>query len=276
MRKPIVPFDLHASKLAEVFDELPLWSAPFGLALLDAVMYKPAMNVLDIGCGTGFPAMELAQRLGDSCRVWGIDPWPAALARARRKTTMMHVANVELVEGAAEHMPFTDGFFDLLVSNNGTNNVEDERQALAECHRVCKPGGQFVLTANLPGTMTEFYDVYRQTLRQHGKESVLQKLDDHIAAKRKPVEERTKLLMQVGFSIRNIREDSFTMRFLDGTALFNHYFMRLAFVPPWQEILEEDVASVFDALEENLNRHAASHGELKLSIPFVCIDCGRE
>lgn len=276
MRKPIVPFDLHDSNLAEVFDELPLWSAPFGLALLDAVIYKPAMNVLDIGCGTGFPIMELAQRLGDSCRVWGIDPWPAALAHARRKATMMHIANVELVEGAAEHLPFADGFFDLLVSNNGINNVKDERQALAECHRVCKPGGQLVLTANLPGTMEEFYNVYRLTLRQLGKEHVLQKLDNHIAAKRKPLEQRKELLLQTGFPIRNIREDSFTMRFLDGTALFNHYFMRFAFVPPWQEILDEDAAGVFDSLEKNLNQHAAACGGLKLTIPFACIDCRRE
>jgi protein-L-isoaspartate O-methyltransferase len=53
-----VNFDLD--KMADVLDELPLWSAPFGLRLLDYVNYKPAISVLDIGCGTGFPLTELA------------------------------------------------------------------------------------------------------------------------------------------------------------------------------------------------------------------------
>ncbi|HVQ30534.1 MAG TPA: SAM-dependent methyltransferase, partial [Vicinamibacteria bacterium] len=55
-------------------DELPLWSAPFGLALLEAVTLRPGLRVLDVGFGTGFPALELGERLGASARVVGVDP----------------------------------------------------------------------------------------------------------------------------------------------------------------------------------------------------------
>ena len=42
------------------YDDLPLWSAPFGLTLLDTVRMKKHINVLDLGSGSGFPMLELA------------------------------------------------------------------------------------------------------------------------------------------------------------------------------------------------------------------------
>jgi 16S rRNA G527 N7-methylase RsmG len=50
----------------EVIDELPIWSVPFGLKLLDVVDYKPTISAIDIGFGTGFPLIELAMRFGNT------------------------------------------------------------------------------------------------------------------------------------------------------------------------------------------------------------------
>ncbi len=263
MRKPIHPFNPSDLQLLQVYDELPLWSAPFGLSLLDEVVYKAGMNVLDLGFGTGFPLLELAQRLGDSCRVYGLDPWTAGVERALAKAAQMNIGSVEVVEGVAEQMPFEDEFFDVIVSNNGINNVADQPKAVAECARVCKPGAQLLITANLPGTMREFYDVYEETLRSLGKINEVTRLNEHIFSKRKPVSFMTDLLEQQGFAIAKVKEDSFTMRFLDGSSLLNHFFMRLAFIEPWQHVLDaEDVSVVFDRLEANLNSLARQQGRV--------------
>ena len=77
--------DLNNMDFVSCIDELPLWSAPFGLSLLDAIEMKAGLKVLDIGCGCGFPLIELAQRLGNSCSLNGIDPWETALGRVRLK-----------------------------------------------------------------------------------------------------------------------------------------------------------------------------------------------
>jgi len=69
-------FSTDDFELVSVIDELPLWSAPFGLRLLDTIKLKPRINALDIGCGLGFPLIEVAQRLGTSSKVFGIDPFP--------------------------------------------------------------------------------------------------------------------------------------------------------------------------------------------------------
>ncbi|MBX2992560.1 MAG: methyltransferase domain-containing protein [Bacteroidetes bacterium] len=275
MCKPVIPFDPESSKLASIYDELPLWSAPFGILLLNRIRYRQAMTVLDVGCGTGFPMLELAQRLGDSCKIVGIDPWPAGIERARTKASAMGITNVEFVEGKAEQLPFTDRFFDLIVSNNGINNVEDEVRALAECFRISKAGGQFVLTVNLPETMEEFYNVYRTLLRKAGRDDLLERLTQHIFMKRKPLTTTLQRLSHAGFVIEDVKEDLFTMQFLDGTSLFNHYFMRLAFVQPWQDIVKHDAPSVYERLQHNLNQLALQNGGLKLTIPFACISCRR-
>ena len=70
-----------------LYDEIPLWSAPFGLALLEAVELRPGLVVLDVGCGTGFPLLELAERLGPTARLHGVDPWAAGMETARSPST---------------------------------------------------------------------------------------------------------------------------------------------------------------------------------------------
>ena len=76
------PVGLDTPGVAGVMDELSLWSARFGLLLLEHVELRTGMQILDLGCGTGFPTFELAQLGGAACRVIGVDVWRDALARA--------------------------------------------------------------------------------------------------------------------------------------------------------------------------------------------------
>ena len=117
-------------------DELSLWSAPFGLKLLDSITMRRGMKVLDFGCGFGFPMLELAERLGMTSEVYGLDPSPEALAVIQQKITDWQIGNAKIIRGVAEAIPFHDCFFDLIVANNGINNVSDQAKALKECYRV--------------------------------------------------------------------------------------------------------------------------------------------
>jgi ubiquinone/menaquinone biosynthesis C-methylase UbiE len=260
--------------LISAIDELPLWSAPFGYKLLDAIIMRRGMNVLDVGCGLGFPAIEVAVRLGVTSVVTGIDPWEAALDRARLKKRVYDIGNVQFVQGHAEDMPFEDDHFDLIVSNNGINNVEDMERSLAECHRVCRPGGQMVLTLNLEDTMIEFYTVFREVLDQNGAPDAAERVRDQIYSKRRPLDEIRQVIGGAGFEIRNISHDSFRFRFADGSAMLNYYVIRYWFMTGWKELVDEGAReTVFGEVERRLNETAAQNGELALTIPFVTIDC---
>lgn len=269
-------FDLGDPGVVSALDELPLWSAPFGLALLDALRLAPDLRVLDVGCGTGFPCVEIAQRLGPDARVWAVDPWAAALDRAREKARRWGVANLQLLEARAESLPFPDASFDLLVSNNGTNNVDDEERAFAELARVARPGAQFVFTMNLPGTMREFYDVFKQVLAARGLAAERAAVQAHIHAKRKPLAFVRERLERHGFAVRTADERAFAMRFATGGAMLRHSLIRVGFLGSWAALLpEREATPVFEAVEAELDRRAREAGGVTLTIPWVCFDSRR-
>jgi arsenite methyltransferase len=266
-------YDLTNPDIISVIDDLPLWSAPFGLKLLDTIIYRQNLKVLDIGSGNGFPIIELSQRLGETCKVYGIDPWQEAVDRIRLKIKMWEIKNVELFVGKAESLNFEDNYFDLIVSNNGTNNVEDEEMVFAEISRVAKKGAQLVLTVNLPETMKEFYQVYEKVLAKENKTTEKKRLKDHIFSKRKPLSYTKNLIEKVGFEIKSVFEDSFNLRFTNGSAMLNHSLIKFAFSEPWKNVVKEkDINSIFAEIEKELNEVSQKTGEINLTIPWVCVD----
>ena len=98
--------DLNDPDLAQVFDETSLWGAYFGRLLLENVPLKRGLQVLDIGCGNGFPLFEIAHQLGQSSNLTGIDIWKSALQRARFKKKYYDLKNVEIVDADVADMPF--------------------------------------------------------------------------------------------------------------------------------------------------------------------------
>ena len=97
----------------------------------------PGARVLDLGCGTGRLAVELAERGYD---IYGMDVnsdfMDIAQDRARKKMVSAHFA-----VAAAELLPFGNGFFDICIVNNVLEHVVDWKKTLDEVARVLVPGG---------------------------------------------------------------------------------------------------------------------------------------
>lgn len=269
-------YDLNNADLVSVIDELPLWSAPFGLRLLEKINYRKNIVAIDIGSGTGFPLLEVAMRLGQTSKLYGIDPWGTAVERTRSKIKIYGINNVELITGFAEEIPVADNSVDLIFSNNGLNNVSDINKVLNECRRISKTGTQLVFTYNTDKTMYEFYSIFEELLLEKKLQKEVEALRKHIHKKRKPVKEFVQLLHDNRFSVKEVSSHDFSYQFVTGTAMLNHFLIKLAFIESWKEIiLKEKQIPFFAALEEKLNYFASKNEILKLTIPFVLIDCER-
>jgi SAM-dependent methyltransferase len=110
---------------------------PFSLEPL-----APGERVLDLGCGAGTDTLVAAQMVGPEGHVTGIDMTPEMLAKARASLAELELANVELVEGEAESLPFPDETFDVVISNGVIDLIPDKDAVFAELFRVLRPGGR--------------------------------------------------------------------------------------------------------------------------------------
>jgi ubiquinone/menaquinone biosynthesis C-methylase UbiE len=96
--------------------------------------------VLEIGVGS---AMNLPLYSSDVDRVCGIDPSPALLDRASKRIADAHVS-VSLVRASAEQLPFADASCDAALTTWTLCSIPNPSTALAEMHRVLKPGGRLL------------------------------------------------------------------------------------------------------------------------------------
>jgi arsenite methyltransferase len=99
-------------------------------------------RVLDLGSGAGTDALVTAQMVGPEGHVTGIDMTPEMLATARAAAAEMGATNVEFVESEAEHLPFAEESFDVVISNGVIDLIPDKDAVFSELHRVLVPGGR--------------------------------------------------------------------------------------------------------------------------------------
>ena len=98
-------------------------------------------TLLDIGCGDGALASDLARR---GAIVTGLDADPVMIAAARRRAEI-EGTQLYLVEGQTERLPFNDAAFDLVIAVTVLCFVRDAERAFMEMARVLRPGGRLVI-----------------------------------------------------------------------------------------------------------------------------------
>jgi SAM-dependent methyltransferase len=106
----------------------------------------PGSRLLDVGCGSGGPALYLARAFG--AHVTGADRNPEGIATAARLAEQQGLADVSrfVTADAGQPLPFDDGQFDAVVCIDAINHFPNRAGVLQEWHRLLKPGGRLLFT----------------------------------------------------------------------------------------------------------------------------------
>ena len=103
-------------------------------------------RILEVGVGTGISLPGYAR----SSRLTGIDISEDMLDKARDRVARLGLSNVDAIRvGDAEALDFADNSFDVVVAQYVVSAVADPQRALDEFARVCRPGGEIIITTRV-------------------------------------------------------------------------------------------------------------------------------
>ena len=139
--------------------EFARWSERYDRSILQLLLFRPShramirriktvagdrpIKVLDVGCGTGVFAARIREALPNA-KVWGIDLSREMLTKGTLRWHH-HASSVQPFQGDSERLPFENGSFDFVTCANSFHHYPHQDQAVAEMHRVLRPGGRLLL-----------------------------------------------------------------------------------------------------------------------------------
>lgn len=131
---------------------------------LKCIVEDTRQDILDIACGTGDFAIEIARHADPASKILGLDLSEGMLKVMKEKVAKAGLSDrIDQEQGNAEKMRFGDNTFDRATIAFGIRNFEEREIALREILRVLKPGGRLViLELSLPSNpvIQWFYKLY--------------------------------------------------------------------------------------------------------------------
>ena len=166
--------DPYKQKLAEVYDnnrsqnyDQDKWLTQITDRLVKSVEIKPGDKVLDIATGTGNVAIEVAQLVGNSGLVVGVDISTKMIEQARKKATALNLKNIEFQLADGENINFPDNSFNLILCANAFPLMIDKEATLRLWSKFLKPGG-FIGLHSIAETGFTNIVVLKKILENHG------------------------------------------------------------------------------------------------------------
>ncbi len=128
---------------------------PDGMKLIERVTVATGSKVLDLGCGTGAHAKVLAELVGPTGKVVGIDPDSERIKLARENHISLNVPQLQFLDGDGEKFP--EDQYDLVFSNAVLHWIENKAAVFQKVYENIRPGGQFAFTVGeeLPALQVE-------------------------------------------------------------------------------------------------------------------------
>lgn len=116
-------------------------------SIIAAAGVRPGQQVIDVGCGSGIPALQLAETVGPAGHVVATDPSPVFIAAVVEHAARRGLSNISAVQSSAAGLPFARARFDAATCHMGAMFFPDLNAGLNRIRAVLRPGGRAAFVA---------------------------------------------------------------------------------------------------------------------------------
>jgi len=214
----------------------PNWRDRFDTLINESIKMPSEGRLLDINCGTGAHAIELAERMRGKGEVIALDPSAERVELARAKALVKKVEDVSFEQGGAP-LRFADREFDGVIGDASLLRARDIPALLGEMLRVAEVDAPVVLKLATRGSFDEFYSIYWEALHDAGIDDQVWARLEALISERLTVSDAEALAKRVG--LRDLQ--SFSSReeftFESGEAFMESPLIKDTFLDEWLAIL---------------------------------------
>ena len=249
----------------------PDWRDRFDTLINESLELPIEGEILDVNCGTGAHAIELAERMRDKGAVIGIDPSSERIAIARAKAQVKNLDDIRFEQGIASELPFESNRFEAVIGDASMLHGEEIQKLLAEMVRVTQPEGRVILKLATHGSFDEFFSIYWEALHETGID------DDVWSALERLINERTTVsnaeLVAQSSGLRNIQTSISKEEFTYETAeaFLDSPLIKDSFLSHWLEIVPEGIRSEVLRHIVTIIERERHHASFDLSIKATVI-----
>jgi ubiquinone/menaquinone biosynthesis C-methylase UbiE len=231
---------------------VPTLFAPWATKLVALADPRPEERVLDVGCGTGVVARQVARRLGPNGSITAIDLSPNMLAIARDRAAKEN-ATIAWHEGSAERLPFPEHSFHVVLCQFALMFFSDRASALAEMRRVLMERGRTLVAVWQGLDRHPFYRTLHGVIERRAGVSALEDIFSLGSA-----EELRGLLKGAGFRRVEVEPASMTARFPEpGAFLAGEIEVDTAAIPSMQQLDVDERKEIVASISVDMDRPLA-------------------
>jgi len=248
----------------------PDWRDRFDTLINENLELPIEGEILDVNCGTGAHAIELAERMRDKGAVIGIDPSAERIEIARAKAQVTKLDNVRFEQGIASELPFPSNRFEAAIGDASMLLGEEIPKLLTEIARVAQPEGSVILKLATRGSFDEFFSIYWEALHETGIDDDVWSALERLLNERSTVSEAEQLAER--FGLRNIQsfvaKEEFSYdsaaAFLDSPLIKDSFLSEWLYIVP--EVLHSEVRRHIASIIERERHHAPFEISIKATV----------
>lgn len=218
---------------------MPDWRDRFDSLINENIELPPEGRILEVNCGTGGYAIELAEKLRGKGEVVGVDPSAARVEIARAKAQIKKTPNVLFEQSLATELPFESHEFDAVIGDASLLPTGEIEEVFEELLRVARTEARVVLKVATRTSFDEFFSIYWEALYEAGLTDELWQPLEALINERLTLADAEQMARRIGLSkVKSISQRA-EFEFASGDDFFESPLVNDHFLGDWLAIIPE-------------------------------------